>query len=271
MRYLLYIPVHYVLSWLQPPSVPSSLSSGGGGGGGGGGGQIPSSHQLHPSHHHLRGAPGLRHDQHHGGGGGRGSPLLHVDNLHPMDTMPSPSQIPMATSIEKPGGGHMEHLPGDGMITTANTASPPNHIRNMLLSQHHQQSSGGGKGGVISGGNPILMGHQSPVPSNHGMHTPPMGGGGGGGGDIHPNLSSRSEHSHSSNSSNTLYAQTTMSPVTPPSENPSSVPTNYGGWPYSHPQHAVIIGNDSYPGMPLLPAMQASTPTTQHNFFKAAY
>ena len=226
---------------------------------GGSGGSLP--HSIHPSHQHLRGA-GLRHDQHHNQ---QGSSLLHVENVHQIESMPNPSQMATPNQMEKPSVAHMDHLSNDGMITSANTASPPNHIRNMLLSQHHQQSSKSG-GGVISGGNPILMGHQSPVPSSHGMNTPSLGG------DMHPSLSSRSEHPHSSSSSGILHAQTPMSPVTPPSENPPSV-HSYGGWSYPHHQHAVIIGNDSYShSLPLLPAMQANTPTTQnHTFFKASF
>lgn len=202
-------------------------------------------HSLHPSHQHLRSATGLRHDQHHG----QNSPLLHVDSMHQLDSIPTPTPAEKAVS-------HIDHLPSDGIITTANTASPPNHIRNMLLSQHHQQSSKGG--GVITGSNPIMMGHQSPAPPSH-VHTPTMGG------DMHPGLSSRNEHPHSS-SGGILHP---VSPATPPSDNPSSV-HSYGGWSYPHPQHAVLIGNDSYAhGLPLLPTVQANTPTTQnHAFFK---
>ena len=193
-------------------------------------------HSMHPSHQHMRGGGGLRHDQH--------SPLLHVDGMHPMDSMTTPSPLEKSAS-------HIEQLPSDGIITTANTASPPNHIRNMLLNQHHQQSN---KSAVITSSNPILMGHQSPAPPSH-VHTPPMGG------DMHRSLSN--EHS------NSLHP---MSPATPPSENPVSV-HNYGGWSYPHPQHAVLIGNDTYThGLPLLPAVQANTPTTQsHAFFKTNY
>lgn len=242
------------------------------------GGSLP--HSLHPSHQHIRGnaavaVAGLRHDQHHGGPGQQQvSQLLHVDGLHQLD----PSQ-----QMEK-SMAHIEQLANNGgtggsvMITTANTASPPNHIRNMLLSQHHQQSS---KSAVITGGNPVLMGHQhqssaQPPPGHSNVHTSPMGTMG----EMHPGLSARSlggEHPHSSNTSGPggiLHPTTPMSPVTPPPDNPSSV-HSYGGWPANpYPQHhALLIGNESYAhSLPLLPPMQANTPTTQnHAFFKANF
>lgn len=190
-----------------------------------------------------------------------------------MDTLPAPSHsMPMPSQAEKPSS-HIDQLPNDGsIITTANTASPPNHIRNMLLNQHHQQSSKSGGGSVITGSNPILMGHPSPTGPPPGHHM------GGSGGDIHPGLSARTlaneQHPHSSNSGGgggggIMHPPAPMSPATPPSENPASV-HNYGGW--SYPQHAVLIGNEPYHhGMPLLPAVQANTPTTQNHFFKANF
>lgn len=223
----------------------------------GGGGAIP--HSLH-QHGRTVSSTGFRHDQHHTN---QSSPLLHVDSMHQMDSIPTTAQLATPTQAEK-SMSHMDHLPSD-TITTANTASPPNHIRNMLLNQHHQQSGKGG--GVITGNNPILTGHQSPGPPTHGMHTPPMGGGG----DIHSGRGLSNEHLHSSNSSGIMHPPAPMSPVTPPSDNPSSV-HNYGGWSYPTHQHAVLI-NESYAhGLPLLPTVQANTPTTQnHAFFKANY
>ena len=284
-------------------ALPTSLS-----GSGVGGGSLSSlPHILHPSHQpHLRSSPntaGLRHDQHHVGGHGgvagghggvagghgggatvqQGSPLLHVDGMHQMDALPpGPSQLatPTQQQMEK-SVTHMDQLANDrggGLITPANTASPPNHIRNMLLSQHHQQSS---KGTVITGTNPMLMSHGSPAPppaaptppTHASVHTPPMGGAG----ELHPALSSRGDHSHPSNSGAAMLQQQQppMSPVTPPPapDNPTSIHT-YGGWSYPHPQHAaVLLGNESYAhGLPLLPTMQANTPTTQnHAFFKANF
>jgi len=71
---------------------------------------------------------------------------------------------------------------------------------------------------------------------------------------------------HSSNSS-TLGMQPPMSPVSP-SENPPSIHNPGFSWAYQQP---VIIGGENFTQtLPLLPAVQASTPTTQnHAFFKA--
>lgn len=246
------------------------------------------SHATHPSLQHLHrqnagvgggGSLGLRQEQHH----------IHAMHPHQMENTPSPAHLATPPGLVDPSvGSSMDHhISADSMITTANTASPPNHIRNMLLNQHQQQSGGknGGSGGgvVIAGANPILMGHHSPAPPPHhgGIHTPPLGGGGGCGIDMHPQvgLPSRglnsSDHSTSHNSSNSssaggmMHSQPPISPATPPAENPPSV---YGSWAYQ-PQHALLIGsNESYGGLPILPPMQVTTPTTQnHNFFKASF
>lgn len=257
--------------------VISSLSNGGP--------HVAAAHVTHPSlHQHLHrqnagggGPTGLRQEQHH----------MHTMHPHQMDATPSPAHLATPPALVDPsvGGGMDHHISADSMITTANTASPPNHIRNMLLNQHHQQSGigKGGGGGMIPGANPILMGHQSPVPPPHhgGQHTPPLGGGGVGV-DMHSQASlsrlNSSDHSASHNSSNSssvggmLHSQPPVSPVTPPSENPPSV-HNYGNWAYqSQPSsHLLLGGNETY-GMPLLPPMPATTPTTQnHNFFKGSF
>lgn len=250
-------------------------------------------HVTHPSlHQHL-------HRQNTGGGGGGGPSGLrqeqqqhhmHALHSHQMETTPNPAHLTTPPGIvdQSVGGSMDHHISADSMITTANTASPPNHIRNILLNQHHQQSGGGkGGGGVITGTNPTLVGHQTqtPPPHHRSLHTPPLGAGGGGGVDMHSQAGlpsqghNSSDHSASHNSSNSssaggmLHSQPPISPVTPPSENPPSV-HNYGNWAYQSqpPSHALIIGgNESY-GMPILPPMQATTPTTQnHNFFKASF
>ena len=202
--------------------------------------------------------------------GSHSSPYLHLDG-------PSQLQVHRQRMLEHAGpvssmeqsATHIEQIPNENlMITSANTASPPTHIRTMLLNQQHQQHQQTNKSPIIAGMN--LMGHSMASSSPLAMgenptlasasHPPPA-------------LVSRSmssDHSHSSNSSGLLQPQTPMSPATPPSENPSSV-HSYSGWPYH--QQPVIIGNDSYPhGLPLLPTMQASTPTTQNQgFFKASF
>ena len=245
------------------------------------------SHASHPSLHQQH----LHRPKTGGGGGGSTMGLrqqeqhhMHAMHPHQMETTPSPAHLSTPPGMVDPSiGGSMDHhISADSMITTANTASPPNHIRNMLLNQHHQQS-GGKSGGVIAGANPIMMGHHSPGPPPHhgGIHTPPLGGGGGCGMDMHSQvgLPSRglnsSDHSTSHNSSNSssstgmLHSQPPISPATPPAENTPTV-HNYGGWPYQPQQRTLLIGSNESYGLPIL---QSTTPTTQqnHTFFKASF
>lgn len=202
---------------------------------------------------------------------GHGSPYLHLEGASQLQQVHRQRVLEHAgpvSSLEQ-SVTHIEQIPNENMmITSANTASPPTHIRTMLLNQQHQQHQQTNKSPIIAGVNmmgqalasssPLAMGENPTLAS---VSNPP------------PALVSRSissDHSHSSNSSALMQPQTPMSPATPPSENPSSV-HSYGGWPYH--QQPVIIGNDSYPhGLPLLPTMQASTPTTQNQgFFKASF
>ena len=224
----------------------------------------------------------------------------HLLQSHQMDTGPSP-QLPTSQGLVDPvaigGGGVEQQITAEGM-TTANTASPPNHIRNILLNQHHQQSTGssskGGPPGVITGASPMMMTHQSPAPSHHpALHSSSMGpgllgglemhgSGGGGGGPpnalppsrgINSSDQSSIHNTSQTNSTGSLLHSSSQQPLSPASssENTSTV-HNYGNWTYQSSQPHLIIGhNDSF-NMPILPPMQATTPTTQnHTFFKAAY
>ena len=240
------------------------------------------SHAVHPSiHQQLH-----RQNVAVGGGGSSLGVRQEQHHMHPhqMEATPSTAHVATPGIVDPSIGGSMDHhISADNIITTANTASPPNHIRTMLLNQHLQQSGvskSGSGGGVITGTNPILMGHQSPIPPPHhrGVHTPPLGGGVGGI-DVHSHVSlpsrglNSSDHSTSLNSSNSstaggmLHTQPPISPATPPLENAPSI-HNYGNWSY---QPLMVGASESF-GLPVLPPMQATTPTTQpHNFFKATF
>ena len=232
-------------------------------------------------------------------GGLRQEHHMHGIHSHQMDAG-LPSHLATPTGLVDPvsiSGGSMDHhITTEGMITTANTASPPNHIRNILL---NAGGSSKGGAGVIAGTNQMMMGHQSPAPSHHpgqspappphhpGLHSSPLGPGPVVGGlDMHGpgglpssrglNNSDHSASHNSSNSSSTggggggmLHStQPPISPATPSSEPPPA--HSYGNWTYQSP-HLIIGPNDSY-GVPILPPMQATTPTTQnHTFFKATF
>lgn len=233
-------------------------------------GEAGTSSASTPSHHLAAAAAAMSRGEH-------GSPYLHLDGSAQLQqaahrqraVLEQQQQHAGPVSSLEQSATHIEQIPNESMmITTANTASPPTHIRSMLLSQQHQQATN--KSPIIAGVNysmgqamasssPLAMGDNPTLASA--SHPPSA-------------LASRSmssDHSHSSNSSSILQPQTPMSPASPPADNPSSV-HSYGGWSYHH-QQPVIIGNEAYPhGLPLLPTMQASTPTTQNQgFFKASF
>ena len=60
---------------------------------------------------------------------------------------------------------HIEHIPNDSVML--NPASPPNHIRTLLLSQ--QMAASSNKSPVITGSNSILIG-QNPALGHHHHH-----------------------------------------------------------------------------------------------------
>lgn len=139
----------------------------------------------------------------------------------------------------------IEHIPNENVIMNPNAVSPPHHIRDLILNQQANKSP------VITGANSILA---NTVP---GLRTSDSS---------NLTLTSSLNSDHSSNSS-TLGMQPPMSPVSP-SENPPSIHNPGFSWAYQQP---VIIGGENFTQtLPLLPAVQASTPTTQnHAFFKA--
>ena len=206
-------------------------------------------------------------------------PPAHQHHHHPHIThdhivssgMPMASIQDHASSIDsspmEQAMTRIEQVPNENMLSATNPASPPVHIRSILL---NQQSS---KGPVITGTLPLQM-NPSPV-LGHPVISGPTG-------DGYPSLtavstpilassSMSSDHSSSSGGSlvniNSLQSsQPPMSPATPPSDNPPSIqnPHGYTTWQYQH------IGENYHPhSLPLLPAMQVSTPTSQtHAFFK---
>ena len=141
----------------------------------------------------------------------------------------------------------IETIPNQNVIMNPNAVSPPHHIRDLILNQQANKSP------VITGVNSILA---NAVPTLAGLRTSDSSS---------LTLTSSLNSDHSSNSSS-LGLQPPMSPVSP-SENPPSIHNPGFNWAYQHP---VIIGGENFPQtLPLLPAVQASTPTTQnHAFFK---
>ena len=162
-----------------------------------------------------------------------GTPLMSMEGLPQLVEQPTLDQS-MAP---------IEHIRNEGvMLNSANPSSPPNHIRTLLLNQQASKSS------VIHGSHYIDSTPTLVAISN-------------------PTLVCSSDHSSNSGSLvniNSMPSQPPMSPVSPPSVNPPSVPNPNFNWPYQQP---VIIGSDSYP---LLPVMHTNTPTSQNQvFFKA--
>ena len=202
-----------------------------------------------------------------------GSPLVNVDGMHqPQQHHGMEHNTPPETSVSR-----MDHLPNDNILITTAAASPPNHIRSIFLNQNQQQAQQrmSSKSPVVAGMH-LVGGHQGPAtpgnPVHHGVTSTPIAMADNPSlGSNHPGAGQSlgvSDHSHSSNSGVLLHAQSPMSPIISHSDNPPSV-HNYS-WPY---QQQVIIGNDSYAhGLPLLPAMQVNTSTSQSQaFFKQSY
>ena len=187
-------------------------------------------HHHHPHHHHHQ--PTHR------------SSITHEQ---PSPLMPVVSNGLQQVVDPQPMEQAIEHIPNESVVMNqVNVVSPPNHIRDLILNQQSNKSP------VITGPNPVLV-----------SSTP--------GGRLIDNsltLVSSLNSDHSSNSSSlALHSQPPMSPVSPTSENPPSVHNPGFSWPYQQP---VLIGGENFTHtLPLLPAMQASTPTTQNQaFFK---
>lgn len=150
---------------------------------------------------------------------------------------------------------HIEHIPNESMITNTSTASPPNHIRNLLLNQQlASAAANAAKSQVItSAGLPIMLSHhQSSSNAVPQLVSDVVSSGNIGG--------PRSMDSAQPGASAMLH-----SPVSPQESGPSIGSYSWG--PYQQ-----IIGTEGgFPHtLPLLPAMQANTPTTTNQvFFKA--
>ncbi len=148
---------------------------------------------------------------------------------------------------------HIEQIPNDSvMLNSANPASPPNHIRTLLLNA--------GKSSVITG-TPVLSSHISMANAIEGVQTYALSG--------NQTLVSSSDHSSNTSGSLINLHAPPISPASPVSVNAPSI-HNPPGFGWSYPQQ-VIIGAENYPHpLPLLPAMQATTPSSQpHQFYKA--
>ena len=238
-----------------------------------------------------------------------GSPYIQVDSVpsqqqqqqqqHAMEQHPSPS---LEQSMAR-----IEHIQNESiMISSANTASPPNHIRNMLLShqqqqQQQQQQQANRKSPVIAGSNSLQLGHQGPpqvtaatmsalgMPT--GAHMGMMENSAAAAAAAaalasaqqqqHHGLGVRNiaaEHPHTAaaihghghgHSHGHGQAGAPMSPASSSSENPPSVHNPFTTWSYH--QQPVIIGQDGYTGLSLHQAMQANTPTSQNQSFFKTY
>lgn len=224
-----------------------------------------------------------------------GSPYIQVDSVPSQQQQQQQQQQQhgmeqhSSASLEQ-SMARIEHIPNESiMISSANTASPPNHIRNMLLShqqqqQQQQQQQANRKSPVIAGANPLQMGHQGPsqvtaaatmgalgmpAGAHIGMMENPAAAAAAAAAlasaQQHHGLGARNDHSHSSIHGHGQAAPP-MSPASSSSENPPSV-HNFAAWPYH--QQQVIIGQEGYPGLSIHQAMQANTPTSQNQgFFK---
>lgn len=224
-----------------------------------------------------------------------GSPYVQVDSVppqqqHAMEQHSSPS-------LEQ-GMTRIEHIQNEGiMISSANTASPPNHIRNMLLShqqQQQQQQQANRKSPVISGTSSLQLGHQAPsqataaatlgtlgmpAGAHIGMMENPAAAAAAAAAlasaQQHHGLGVRNiaaEHAHSATVHGHGHGQPSTAPMSPASSTSESAPSihNFAAWSYHHGQQPVIIGQEGgYPGLSLHQAMQANTPTSQNqSFFK---
>ncbi len=174
----------------------------------------------------------------------------------------------------------MEHLPSENILNTTAAASPPNHIRSLFLSQNQQQAQQQqqqqqqqARMNTESPALSLVGAHQGgpSTPSNqmqhHGVASTPIGMADNSSlsSVSHHSQHQNSDHSHSSNSSILLHAQSPISPAIPHSETQSTV-HNY--WPSYQPQ--LLIGNENY--RHLLPTMQVNTSSGQNQtFFRAAY
>lgn len=168
-----------------------------------------------------------------------------------------------SSAIDRPMS-RTEQIPNEHMLSTANPASPPVHIRSILLNQQNS------KGPVIAGTVPLQL---SPSPVlGHSIISGP--------GDVNPTLGSLATPSLASsimacdqpaNPSvmNVNSLTSSQNSVTPSSDNLPTAhnPHTFTTWPYQQP---VIIGENYHTqSLPLLPAIQVSTPTSQSTFFKA--
>ena len=230
-----------------------------------------------------------------------GSPYIQVDSVpsqqqqqqHAMEQHSSPS-------LEQ-GMARIEHIQNESiMISSANTASPPNHIRNMLLShqqqQQQQQQQANRKSPVIAGANSLQLGHQGPsqvtaaaatmgalgmpAGAHIGMMENPAAAAAAAAAlasaqQQHHGLGVRNiaaEHSHAAIHGHPAHGQVgaPMSPTSSSSENPPSVHNPFTAWSAYH-QQPVIINQEGYPSLSLHQAMQANTPTSQNQGFFKTY
>ena len=227
-----------------------------------------------------------------------GSPYVQVDSVPPQQQQQQAHAMEQhaSPSLEQ-GMARIEHIQNDGIMSSANTASPPNHIRNMLLShqqqQQQQQQQASRKSPIITGSNPLQMGHQGaqqvtaatmgalgmPAGAHIGMMENPAAAAAAAAALAsaqHHGLGVRNiaaEHPHSAAA---LHGHgqpgAPMSPTASSSDNAAapSVQHNFATWSYHH-QQPVIISQDGYAGLSIHQAMQAnSTPTSQQNqgFYK---
>ena len=187
-----------------------------------------------PTHHHP-------HHHHHHQSAHRSS----ISHEQPSPLMPVVSNGLQQVVEPQPMEQAIEHIPNESVVMNqVNAVSPPNHIRDLILNQQSNKSP------VITGPNPVLV---SSTPGGRLI-------------DSSLTLVSSLNSDHSSNSSSlAMHLQPPMSPVSPISENPPSVHNPGFSWPYQQP---VLIGGENFTHtLPLLPAMQASTPTTQNQVF----
>ena len=242
-----------------------------------------------------------------------GSPYIQVDSVPSQQPQSQQQQQQQqqhgieqhsAPSLEQ-GMARIEQIQNESiMISSANTASPPNHIRNMLLShqQQQQQQQGSRKSPVVTAGvGSLQLGHQGPsqvaaaptmgalgMPA--GAHIGMMENPAAAAAAAAALASAQQAHQHHGLGVRNIAADHThpaaatihgghghgqaAAPMSPAnsssSENPPSV-HNYATWSYH--QQPVIIGQEGagYPGLSLHQAMQGNTPTSQNQAFFKTY
>lgn len=200
-------------------------------------------------------------------------PSVQQQQQHPITSELTGSSASHAASMQEPVSNldssaidqpmsRTEQIPNEHMLSNTNPASPPVHIRSILL---NQQST---KGPVIAGTVPLQL---SPSPVlGHSIISGP--------GDVNPTLGSVGTPSNimacdqpanPGSIMNVNSLQSSQNPVTPSSESLPTAhnPHTFTTWPYQQP--VIISENYHTQSLPLLPALQVSTPTSQSTFFKA--